>query len=90
MKSDWNGHVKSFLLFTAKWCAAAEDLVDNAEKLLPQFLPDVDIEIVYDEKDHARYAVRVLPTIVKLEDELEVARIAGTSIDLIRMMEFMR
>jgi len=75
----------SYLLFTASWSKPSQEVRDTLEK----FFPELNVLICdanVTQKEHARYAVRKLPTLVKLKDGNEIGR--STAIDITELFQF--
>lgn len=68
--------MKKVLRFTASWCGPCKSLakiLDNIETNIPFEVVDIDVhpEIATD------YGIRSVPTLVMLEDNIEVKRMTG-------------
>jgi thioredoxin 1 len=67
--------------FTASWCAPCRALAPVISSLEPEF-PDVQFETVDIETDTEvtqQYAVRTIPTVVILNNGVEVDRLIGSN-----------
>jgi thioredoxin-like negative regulator of GroEL len=67
-----------YLVFTAEWCRPCKALHTSIQLL--QKTREIDIEyvdIAADPERVARFAVRAVPTIIRLENERETARKVG-------------
>jgi len=68
--------MKGFLYFTAAWCQPCQTLSKNLESLktnLPIEVIDIDVhpEVAAD------YGIRSVPTLIKLNENIEVNRFIG-------------
>lgn len=80
----------SYRFFTADWSKQSNDLVDMLTTMKP-FFEGKEIEVKSLKEFpvlHEKFAIRVWPTIVKLENGNEVAR--AVNLDLIGLVEFMK
>lgn len=71
--------MQKFLVFTADWCKPCNYLKESLSTLTKLF-PELEVEYL----DIARYqdlvnkyAIRAVPTIIRLEEDVEVARKVG-------------
>jgi thiol-disulfide isomerase/thioredoxin len=79
--------MRKFLLFSATWCKPCETL-KNSLKLLPEEIEVQEIDTTEDPESARKYAIRALPTFIKLNDEgNEVARKVG-ALDFTLLHEF--
>lgn len=76
------------LKFSASWCkpcSALQTLIDvNSDKLSIE-IESIDID--KDSKLSGKYSIRSIPTMVKLDDGVEVDRISGV-ISMQKLVEF--
>jgi len=82
--------VVSYRFFTAEWSKASNDLVDMLMTMKPFFEgKEIEVKSLSEFPGlHQEFAIRVWPTIVKLEDGRETAR--AINLDLIGLVEFMK
>lgn len=74
-----------YLLFTAAWSKAGQQLESN----FINFLFHLDVEVIYLEvnpKMHENFAIRKHPTLIKMLDGKEIAR--TNEIDLVELLDF--
>jgi len=75
----------NYLLFTAEWSKPSLEVKDT----LLKFFPEINLLVVPLEgaaKEHTRYAIRRLPTLVKLKAEKEVGR--TSAVDITELFKF--
>jgi len=89
-ESSRNVSYAKYLIFSADWSKPSNDLVDMLTTFAPFFEgKDVEVKSLSEFPVlHQKYAIRVWPTIIKLEGENEVAR--AVSLDFIGLVEFMK
>ena len=73
--------MKSIFKFGAEWCGPCkrlEPILDQLQKDYPDLIiRGIDIDEAPDLA--AKYKIRTLPTIIILEDDIEVSRLVGLS-----------
>lgn len=68
---------KKVLRFTASWCQPCKTLANILDGI--ENKPDIDVVDIDENLDLAQqYKIRGVPTLVMLEDGVEVKRITGT------------
>jgi len=69
--------MKKILRFTASWCGPCKTLaktLESVETKIPIEVIDVDVH----NDIAAEYGIRGVPTLVMLEDNIEIKRMSGT------------
>ncbi len=68
---------KKVIRFTASWCQPCKALAKTLENI--ENKPEIEVIDIDDDMDSAvKYTIRGVPTLVMLEDDVEVKRITGT------------
>lgn len=77
----------SYIKFSADWCGPCKILTETLSKLTTPPIESINID--EDNGLVEKYKVRGIPTIIKLEDGVEIDRLVGTVtlVDLANFLE---
>jgi len=77
----------SYLLFTAQWSKPSLEVKDTLEKFFTEHQVLV-CDGASTHREHERYAIRKLPTLVQLKDGVEVKR--TNAVDIAELHKFFK
>jgi len=69
--------MKKLLKFSASWCGPCKSLANNFKHVNLGDVELLNIDITEDEQSATKYGIRGVPTMVLLEDDVEVKRKTG-------------